>query len=273
MLCDDRNRQEARRLEEDFFDWFETADAEELESGALDGFLEELEQADPLPGGFDPRKSLARFQKKYRALLRAREKKPSVWRKLARRAAVVLLIVSAAFGGILAVNPEARAAVIQWWTTTWTQDRMVLEYTGPRLAGELPRYEITELPEGYAEVEDERYETPSHIMIVYKQEETGKQLYLEYVYMQEGNQSNYNTEIMEILPVTVQGFEGFLHLLVEDGKSEPLSVTWFDTSNHMSFSVLALSGDLDADELLNLAESVALLDEDTDAYQTPGPGR
>lgn len=69
MLHDDRNREEIRQLEDDFFDWLETADAEELESGTLDGFLEELDRVDPLPGGFDPEKSLADFHEKYAALL------------------------------------------------------------------------------------------------------------------------------------------------------------------------------------------------------------
>ena len=69
MLHDDRNREEVRQLEDDFFDWLETADAEELESGTLDGFLEELERVDPLPGGFDPERSLAGFHEKYAAFL------------------------------------------------------------------------------------------------------------------------------------------------------------------------------------------------------------
>lgn len=69
MLHDDRNREEVRRLEDDFFDWFETADAEELEGGTLDGFLEELERVDPLPGSFDPEKSLTDFHEKYAAFL------------------------------------------------------------------------------------------------------------------------------------------------------------------------------------------------------------
>lgn len=69
MLHDDRNREEVRQLEDDFFDWLETADAEELESGTLDGFLEELERVDPLPGGFDPERSLADFHEKYAAFL------------------------------------------------------------------------------------------------------------------------------------------------------------------------------------------------------------
>ena len=69
MLHDDRNREEVRRLEDDFFDWFETADAEELEGGTLDGFLEELERVDPLPGSFDPEKSLAGFHEKYATFL------------------------------------------------------------------------------------------------------------------------------------------------------------------------------------------------------------
>ena len=69
MLHDDRNREEVRQLEDDFFDWFETADAGELEDGTLEGFLEELERLDPLPGGFDPERSLADFHEKYAALL------------------------------------------------------------------------------------------------------------------------------------------------------------------------------------------------------------
>lgn len=69
MLHDDRNREEVRQLEDDFFDWLETADAEELESGTLDGFLEELDRVDPLPGGFDPERSLAGFHEKYAAFL------------------------------------------------------------------------------------------------------------------------------------------------------------------------------------------------------------
>lgn len=56
-------------MEDDFFDWLETADAEELESGTLDGFLEELDRVDPLPGGFDPERSLAGFHEKYAAFL------------------------------------------------------------------------------------------------------------------------------------------------------------------------------------------------------------
>lgn len=66
MLHDDRNRDEVRQLEDDFFDWFETADAEEFEDGTLDGFLEELERADPLPGGFDPKNPWRTFTRNTR---------------------------------------------------------------------------------------------------------------------------------------------------------------------------------------------------------------
>jgi len=47
MLHDDRNREEAHLLEEDFFDWFETADAEGFEKGPLDGCLKEAGAGGP----------------------------------------------------------------------------------------------------------------------------------------------------------------------------------------------------------------------------------
>lgn len=125
MLRDERNREEVRRLEDDFFDWFETADAEELEDGTLDGFLEELERADPLPVGFDPQKSLADFHKKYAALLEPqREEKRQ--NHISRRA----FFAAAAVAAVLASMATAQAlgADIFGFFGRWTDD--IFTFTG-----------------------------------------------------------------------------------------------------------------------------------------------
>lgn len=119
MLHDERNREEVRRLEDDFFDWFETADAEELEDGTLDGFLEELERADPLPGGFDPQKFLADFHEKYAALLEPqREEKRQ--RHISQRAFFAAAAVAAVLASM--VTAQALGVDILGFFGRWTDD-------------------------------------------------------------------------------------------------------------------------------------------------------
>lgn len=125
MLHDERSREEVRRLENDFFDWFETADAEEFEDGTLEGFLEELERADPLPGGFDPEKSLADFHEKYAALLepQGEEKRQS---HRSRRAFFAVAAVAAML--VSMVTAQAFGVDIFGFFGRWTDERFT--FTG-----------------------------------------------------------------------------------------------------------------------------------------------
>ncbi len=119
MLYDDRKREEVCQLEDDFFDWFEAADADEFEDGTLDGFLEELEQADPLPGGFDPQKSLEDFHQKYAAFLEPQkeEKRKS---RLSRRAFFAVAAVAAVL--ISMATAQALGVDILGIFSTWTDE-------------------------------------------------------------------------------------------------------------------------------------------------------
>lgn len=123
MLRDERNREEVRRLEDDFFDWFETADAEELENGTLDGFLEELERADPLPGDFDPQKSLADFHEKYAALLEP-QKEEKRQNHISRRVFFAVAAVAAVLASM--VTAQAFGVDIFGFFGRWTNDIFTL---------------------------------------------------------------------------------------------------------------------------------------------------
>ena len=125
MLHDDRNRDEVRQLEDDFFDWFETADAEELEDGTLDGFLEELERVDPLPGGFDPERSLADFHEKYAALLNP-QKVETRKSRISRRAFFAVAAVVAVLASM--VTAQAFGVDIFGFFGRWTDERFT--FTG-----------------------------------------------------------------------------------------------------------------------------------------------
>nr|WP_325239338.1 DUF4367 domain-containing protein [uncultured Oscillibacter sp.] len=125
MLHDDRNREEVRQLEDDFFDWLETADAEELESGTLDGFLEELERVDPLPGGFDPERSLADFHEKYAALLEP-QSRGRRQNRMSRRAFWAVAAVIAVLASMVTV--QAFGMDIFGFFGRWTDERFT--FTG-----------------------------------------------------------------------------------------------------------------------------------------------
>lgn len=125
MLHDDRNREEVRQLEDDFFDWLETADAEELESGTLDGFLEELERVDPLPGGFDPERSLADFHEKYAALLEP-QSRGRRQNRMSRRAFWAVAAVIAVLASMVTV--QAFGVVIFGFFGRWTDEQFT--FTG-----------------------------------------------------------------------------------------------------------------------------------------------
>ena len=112
-------------MEDDFFDWFETADAGEFEDGTLEGFLEELERLDPLPGGFDPERSLADFHEKYAALLEP-QSRGRRQNRMSRRAFWAVAAVIAVLASMVTV--QAFGVDIFGFFGRWTDERFT--FTG-----------------------------------------------------------------------------------------------------------------------------------------------
>ena len=79
-------------------------------------------------------------------LLWFRLRNPYPWRTVARRAAVVLLMLSLSAAMVLAVSPKARADIVRW---TMEQDsrRVEFRYHGDGPAQALPQYRIAALPD------------------------------------------------------------------------------------------------------------------------------
>lgn len=120
-------------------------------------------------------------------LLWFRLRNPYPWRTVARRAAVVLLMLSLSAAMVLAVSPKARADIIRW---TMQQDgrRVEFRYHGDGPAQALPQYRIAALPEGYTETERAASYAAGDVKYT---NADGDMILLSYLYMSDGVVSGF----------------------------------------------------------------------------------
>lgn len=183
-------------------------------------------------------------------LLWFRLRNPYPWRTVARRAAVVLLMLSLSAAMVLAVSPKARADIVRW-TMEQNGRRVEFRYHGDGPAQALPQYRIAALPEGYTETE--RVEADWNVRVTY--ECTGKQwIRFSYLYMQDGTASSMGiAESDTVKDVTVSGMSGKL-ILTQSPESANV-IIWFDTAQNLMFSIHA---NVDESVIITMAESVSL---------------
>lgn len=183
-------------------------------------------------------------------LLWFRLRNPYPWRTVARRAAVVLLMLSLSAAMVLAVSPKARADIVRW-TMEQNGRRVEFRYHGDGPAQALPQYRIAALPEGYTEAE--RVEADWNVRVTY--ECTGKQwIRFSYLYMQDGTASSMDiTESDTVKDVTVSGMSG--KLILTQSPESANAIIWFDTAQNLMFSIHA---NVDESVIITMAESVSL---------------
>ena len=181
---------------------------------------------------------------------------------IARRAAIIALAVLVTLGTWLAVDTEARAALVRWVRTVhekWTEYR----FAPMENHGILPVYTLTQLPEGYALLSDTEG-TDSHT-VLYEDADTGERLSFFYGF--------WNPEIMPAIfsddnsphrSVSIDRVNertGVVGLFYPDyGPDVQNVVTWSERINsgtgkgeHICFY---LKGQLSEEELLYLAGRV-----------------
>ena len=206
---------------------------------------------DDHPAAFVPS---TQHQRQIKAMLKdplnwSRKKARPVWKMVAQKVAIVLLVISVGFGTIMVASPTARAA-FERWIREWYETHINFRYAGEDTSGILPRYRISALPEGYFEYEREERAGLTHI--IYKNDNKDR-IRLFYVYMQQGAAIDFVTEGMEILPITVNGMAGELYLS-KDLNTEN-TIVWIDEKANLQFVVDASFG---RDDILRIAESVLL---------------
>lgn len=189
------------------------------------------------------------FRRKMEALLRRQRRsiRHTVW----RYAAAVLLTVTLTFGAVMAVSPQARAAVVQWVRTVY-ENSVVYRFFNPAPQGALPRYQLTWLPEGFAETDvfcDEEY-----YYVIYENKENGQGFIFEYQLMHDGTSvTNIPEEGSSITQVEVNGLRGEYYQAPDDADGNLLQ--FIDETADIIFKI---SGNIERDSIFNIAEGVIL---------------
>ena len=222
----------------------------------LDAIKSDCEKENSVVPSFEP--SL-RYQRSLAAMIAdplkwAHKRTKPLWKKVLQKVAIVLIVFSLSLGSLMAVSPNIRAAVVNW-VTEWYETHITYRYSGSPISGEIPQYEIVELPDGYVEVEEQALYGANYVYKTYYNEDTDRTMFFDYVYMQQGSAWDYFTENVEVIPVSVHGMKGQM-FLTDDWEHEQNTITWIDAQNNIQFSI---DGNFDADDILHIAESVSLV--------------
>ena len=180
-----------------------------------------------------------------------RKRTKPVWKQIVQKVAVILLIVSIAFGGVMVVSPTARASVTRWVLEVY-ETQIVYRFSGEDISGPMPQYGIADLPEGY--VETERRTGSASVSIMYEND-AGGILCLDYVYMQQGVLAVLAPGDDDIIPVTVGNFDGEAY--VPKKPTSAKAIVWMDRENNIHFIVKGFGA---MEDILHMANSVSLID-------------
>lgn len=173
-----------------------------------------------------------------------------LWKNVAQKAAVILLVFSLSLGSLMAVSPTVRAAVVRW-VTEWYETHIVYRYSGEDISGEMPQYEISGLPQDYTEIIRDVYE--ASVSVVYESP-SGDMICFDYTYMQQGAANIIAPGDDEILDVTVNGIQG--QFFLPHDPADAKTITWIDADSNLQFVVKAFCSETD---ILHMAESVSLV--------------
>jgi len=180
----------------------------------------------------------------------SKRKTRPIWKTMLQKAAMLLLALSLGFGAVMVSSPTARAALIRWARELY-ESHIVYRFAGEPVSSELPNYEITALPEGF--VETERIEHPKTMIVMYENKD-GDTIYFIYGFMQQGTATVLLTENADIVPVTVNSFEGEF-FQSKDLKITDNTMVWLDTELNIYFNI---SSAYELSDILHMAESISL---------------
>ena len=180
----------------------------------------------------------------------AQKRARPLWKNVAQKIAVILLVFSLSLGSLMAVSPTVRAAVVRW-VTEWYETHIVYRYSGEDISGEMPHYEISGLPQGYTEIIRDVYE--ASVSVVYESP-SGSMICLDYTYMQQGAANIIAPGDDEILDVTVNGIQG--QFFLPHDPADAKTITWIDADSNLQFVVKAFCSETD---ILHMAENVRLV--------------
>ena len=213
---------------------------------ALEEYDKAFMAALPEPSACDHQFS-PRFERKMRGILRM-AKHPVAYKTL-QRAACILLALLALFGGVIAFNPDVRAAVIEWVKEQFGQFSHYYHTgeTTPEPA-ERKHYELGWLPEGYTLVDTIPGENCNTLVYV---NESHQIMQFNYYYEAAdgpfigGEEYTQTTILLDSQPADI-----YLPLTENSGNV----IVWADPDRSMLFYISAF---VEEEDLMQMAASVA----------------
>lgn len=212
---------------------------------ALEDYDKAIMAALPSPADCDHQFS-PQFERKMRKLCR-RAKHPVAYKAL-QRAACILLALLALFGGIIAFNPDVRAAVLDWIKEQFGHftHYYSTEETTPAPA-ERKQYELGWLPEGYMYIDSIPGEDCGSLIYV---DNFGHILQLNYYYgttvspFIKGDEHSQKT-------VALGNHTADIYLALDSNNGS--AIIWTDTENSVLFYISAVATE---EELIQMAAGV-----------------
>lgn len=180
----------------------------------------------------------------------ARRKTRPRWKTALQRAAVFFLAVSVSSGCALAAVPQARAGVMQW-VLEWYDHDIVYRFGGEPASDVLPEYSITNLPDGFSEVDKGVF--PTAVNIIYENDASDV-IGFDYGYMNQGSLLSVGTDDMVVSDITVNHCAGRYFETQISGNFN--FITWIDEEAGLYFMIVTA---FDKDTILDIAESVSLV--------------
>ena len=214
-----------------------------------------------VPEDGEPHVFSKRFERKMAKLIR-RANHPIRY-QIMRTAATVLLAIATLFGAVMAVSPEARAAVIGWVKSAFHE---FFEYSNevpntnntptdensdinnPTSEPVKYEYHLSVIPEGYRELKTiDKLDGKMYLYV----NEAGQILQFTYTYGAENSNMFAKAEEYEQYSVVVNERSADVYIAIKE--SETSAIVWQDTEAGILFQIFAFA---DQTELVEVAETV-----------------
>ena len=213
-----------------------------------------------LPEDGEPHEFSKRFQRKMEKLIR-RTNHPIRYQVMRTAAAVALAIVTL-FGAVMAVSPEARAAVVGWIKETFG---VYAQYSNDQVRGnhdadsnnakqEAIKYEyhLAVIPEGYRELTVvDKIDGKAYVYI----NDAGEIIQFLYTYGTEKSSLFVETEAYTQYSAFVNEWSADIYIAKKE--TETNVIIWQDSHTGVLFEIFAMA---DRDELIKIAETVARIE-------------
>lgn len=168
-----------------------------------------------------------------------------------KRAACILLVFVLAGGSLLTASPTVRAAALGWLRESYgTVSMYLFQEKAPR--GELGKYRLSEVPEGYTLWSESQSAHDGHITYINDDEQF---LRLMYLRQPENGSTAFSIDeitLFEISRVSVRGTIGDYYLCKDGSRGN--AIVWEE--NDILFSI---SGFFQKEQLADLANCINLV--------------